>query len=483
MRNTLLPITTIATILIASCGGGGDTPASNNNSAPTIFTPNIIATYLKPQALTAHDFSFGDHVMSIDDINADGFPELVLSDADNEVLGELRAGTVYFMNGDPADTQWLFAASGDAALQSFAEDGFIIVDDINGDGGNELLISNSRYEDLGATAGRAVLVDQATGERTWAYPGVGPGEYLGRIMLVGPGSIYFGVPGMGGGDGGVDAVDPTNGLWDRTLRNGIVADTGAGWAVATNPSKSKLAFSSPFAAPWEVQIIMTDGVDEDWTYSCGEDAALGAKICFLYTSAGGERLLAHGPTYNDGLIGWVGLYDAIDVATGVRDWRAFGDVEIFGNFSTLKPASDIDNDGNQDFYYFGLGPAVSLVEARSGADGSLIWSKTGGVEYFLYSMIVIDDTNGDGVQDVVVVIWDGLQQSSNVVQILDGADGTLLAEFDDPELGVQVGNSIHQVADYDGDGIRDIAVQQRFGSSNGGFNASSVHIISAAQGD
>lgn len=135
--------------------------------------------------------------------------------------------------------------------------------------------------------------------------------------------------------------------------------------------------------------------------------------------------------------------------------------------TTVAGGADLDLDGVPDVL-LGVVPHQALVkphvEARSGADGSLIWQAEAPVHLSKYAsqLELVGDVGGDGVQDVFVGASQEFHagQPAGSVHLYSGRDGALLHAVTgagDEQLGWAVGGA----GDLDADGVPDLLMVSR----------------------
>jgi hypothetical protein len=129
----------------------------------------------------------------------------------------------------------------------------------------------------------------------------------------------------------------------------------------------------------------------------------------------------------------------------------------------LGNAGDHDGDGADDLVSTTDG---FTLELRSSATGQVIRSLTvsspAAYPYGVWDVVGLDDLDGDGVGELVVGMAQlsvrGFTQSTNgpgQVDVLSGADGTVLQSDPGPALGGGYGGRVAAAGDLDGDGIGD----------------------------
>jgi len=125
---------------------------------------------------------------------------------------------------------------------------------------------------------------------------------------------------------------------------------------------------------------------------------------------------------------------------------------------------DVNGDGLPDF---ALSAYFQRVELHSGADGALLGLRENAELGYGYSLAGAGDTNGDGRADLLVgspgflANFDVLNPvpSPGFVELLSGADASLLRRFDEPTgSDEEFGQSLLSLGDVNGDGRADFAI-------------------------
>jgi hypothetical protein len=169
------------------------------------------------------------------------------------------------------------------------------------------------------------------------------------------------------------------------------------------------------------------------------------------------------------------------VLTGQDDADGYG--------LALASLGDIDGDSVPDLVIGAReddpnGTGSGRVEVVSGADGSLIHELTGptSLDHFGDTVCAMGNMDGDGVPDFAVA-----EQGNAKVFLFSGADASVLLTINKPGgpgSTVTFPDSIASAGDVDGDGVSDLLAGSRSVSPGGGApsNTGAIWLISGATG-
>jgi hypothetical protein len=157
----------------------------------------------------------------------------------------------------------------------------------------------------------------------------------------------------------------------------------------------------------------------------------------------------------------------VDPVSGATLLTLEGSVDRGRYGTALAEAADLNSDGVVD-YVIGspqpFGSAAGRLEARSGANGALLWSRDGSLgDVYGNSVAVLGDVDGDGLDDVAV----GAPQDwltgigPCYVELLSGTDGSVLARIEAQPGALAFGDSLEALGDVDGDGSLELVVGSR----------------------
>lgn len=246
-------------------------------------------------------------------------------------------------------------------------------------------------------------------------------------------------------------------------------------------------------------------VDDDGTgdFAAGSPS-LGAGFVRVYSGSDGSLLLdLEGPStgsqfgrvhagigdvdgdgHGDLLVGAEGVGQAIVVsgATGAT-LRTHGSAGISNYGFGLGALGDVSGDGVPDYAIGGGVGGSGRVDARSGADGTLLYSVTAASTSVQLGFIWIDsvgDVDSDGIPDFFV---SDINDSNNRGRghLVSGSDGATIRTFQGEQAAEFFGIARHGGHDADGDGFPDLFIAG-YHNSEGAANGGKAYVYSGATG-
>jgi hypothetical protein len=287
------------------------------------------------------------------------------------------------------------------------------------------------------------------------------------------------------------------------------AGTDAGRAYVYSAMDSAPLFTVSGQAAGEFMgwsVAGAGDVDDDGTgdFAVG-GPSLGAGIVRVYSGADGSLLLdldgpsagsqfgrvhtgigdVDGDGHGDLLVGAEGLGQAIVVsgATGAT-LRTHISAGIANYGFGVGALGDVSADGVPDYAIGGgVGP-TGRVDARSGADGTVLYSVTASGTSVQLGFIWIDsvgDVDADGTPDFFVA---DINDSSNRGRghLVSGSDGSTIRTFQGAQGAEFFGIARHGGHDADGDGVPDLFIAG-YHNSEGAANGGKGYVYSGAGGD
>ncbi len=341
----------------------------------------------------------------------------------------------------------------------------VVIDDIDGDGWNEVLVGNAGTFTAGRTIGYtsgayvlsgrdgAILREHHIGGSTgvdfagrfgWSLAS------LGDVDDDGVGDYAIGQPGAFSGS---ESPDPSVHI--------ISGATGDSIVVLSAPA-DVVGFGTTLLGLGDVNGDGTPDLAVGGSTWAGGPVADGAVL--IYSGADWSALEQIGGFGED--LGRE-IWDAGDLdGDGVKDFISAGNRVFSGADGSLLvtiatgsitgstdsgrivPVTDLDHDGQHDFIAnISIGEGSALV-AFSGADGSSI-AVVATFDTLFGSIANIGDRDGDGFDEVALSI-------SNSIQVRSSSDGTLLQTITDPDMrattpGGAIGDGFYATALASGD--------------------------------
>ncbi len=379
-------------------------------------------------------------VCDLDDIDGDGFPEVIASIYDAGMSGDNLYCFSGASSGLPTVIWSLRTSTGVSGGGGYGDKCLAATYDLNGDGYQEVLHGT-------AWGGRSALCFSGfDGAQLWVYdtyndPQSGWVYAMERLPDV-------------TGDGLPEAL-AASGADNST----VYCIDGASAVTATVVWK----YSAPdgFTSVVPIGDVNGDGYD-DALAGCGTNFAHNRAYCFSGASTGTATVLwslqstsvvyavaatsdINGDGVQEALAGsWSDtVYCVSGASSGAPTilWRAgIGDAVM-----RLVPITDLDGDGYDEVL---VGSWDNAVICLRGVDGAVLWytpvgTLNGGD---VWSLDATGDLDGDGLADVVAGSFD------QNVYLCSGADGHILEQF---STGKRL-YTVRSVPDVDGDGLDDL---------------------------
>jgi hypothetical protein len=330
----------------------------------------------------------------------------------------------------------LVTLTGEALGDGF---GFVAdeIGDITGDGVPEFIVGAPGNDAGGADAGRAYVYSGMDSTPLFTVSGQAAGELIGWSVAA---------AGDVNGDGSADFVTGSPN-----------AGTGIVRAYSGIDGSLLLDLDGPSAGSQFGKVMAGIGdIDGDGR----DDLLLGAEGV---GGGAGQALVVSGST---------GLVLRTHDSPGISNY-GFG----------VGALGDVSGDGVPDYAIGGgVGPA-GRVEARSGADGTLLYTVAASATSVQLGFIWIDsvgDVDADGTPDFFVA---DINDSSNRGRghLVSGSDGSTIRTFAGEQGAEFFGIARHGGHDADGDGVADLFIAG-YHNSEGAANGGKGYVYSGATG-
>jgi len=492
-------------------------------SAPAQGCLDLKARFRGP----AHfDSFFGARVAGAGDVNGDGFDDLLVGSPLSSPNNRIDSGSAFVFSGADHRLLWRFDGG-----KQFARLGFSVTGagDVDGDGFDDLLAGAPKERPNGvSSAGSSFLFSGATGAQILRLDGTVAGGYFG-----------WSVGGAGDVDG--DGVpDLIVGAPRDDLGNPASPDTGRAFVFSGATGARLFSFTGPAASSVFGESVAGagdldgDGVPDLVVGAPGAapNGRTGAGSVFVFSGATGAQIrrfdgraagdsmgcsvASAGDVDGDGVPDLVvgagsadpsGLVDGgsafvFSGATGSQLWRFDGPAEDAGLGAAVAGAGDLDGDQVPD-----------LLVGAPGADGNglhragtaFVFSGSTGREIGRFggfnpgaamgaSVALAGDADGDGRPDLFVGAPNSCPDHNTPCPgsafLLAAAPSAptvgggqrLARRLDGQAAGAEMGRSVSNAGDMDGDGSDDLLVGAPFADPGGLSFAGSAFVFSGATG-
>jgi hypothetical protein len=372
-------------------------------------------------------------IRSLDDINGDGV---------NEVLAASENDTLYCFHGNGSgtgDVLWTFTNG-----NPWLDRSLISTEDLDGDGYSDIVMGTAWGDrSVHAISGRI-------GTEIWVYDSheYGNGGWFYEVSTTGDingDSIpellaCAGDDGSGTGPNRAYCLSGANGgkVWERPLN-------AAGFGI--QPMGDVTGDSIPDV------VCGTGDTNPSVMGVWGIDGASGDSLWYFEVGTAVWSVAAIEDITGDGLMDVIaGVMDgtlfALNGLNGDSIWAAI--VEPFGIIEHVKIIKDVNGSGRDDILVAGT---LSDFHCIEGVSGSSIWSEPSG--HMNFTVSPISDLNGDGLEEVI----GGSGFSNNWVYCIGGTDGNILWSI--PNNGAT--ESVWFIQDIDGNGYDDVLSGSRNG--------------------
>ncbi|HEX5011443.1 MAG TPA: FG-GAP-like repeat-containing protein [Planctomycetota bacterium] len=390
--------------------------------AGSLAAPAGAQTVLHTFAGAAGDQLFANAVAGAGDVDADGFPDVLIGARGDDTVAQ-DAGATFVDSGRTGALllSWLGEAEGDEFGWSVAEAG-----DVNGDGHDDVIVGAFRHDGVGANSGRAYVFSGADGATLFVLDGTGADD-----------EFSVGVSGVGDidGDGVPDVAVGAHHDDDNGLNSGSVR-------VVSGANAS------------QIYLFLGDEAGDDL----------------------GHVLAGIGDINADGVPDIIaGLHDIPDpgqarIYSGADGAVLFNFVgstgfDFYGH--AVAGAGDVDGDGVPDVLIGAEQDDTSAHNAgrawlRSGATGAVLldWKGDSIDDALGADVCSAGDWDGDGVLDVLIAMPgdDPTGVGSGAARFVSGADGSVLLTWDGVSPGPRSGVVVDGLGDVNGDGRPDVII-------------------------
>lgn len=386
--------------------------------------------------LTSADDLQPKSMKEINDVNGDGKHDLI--------VGTENYWTICY-NGNSsvtADTLWKFnSCFGTNNTGSVDwEDAMWVMDDLNGDGIQEVVIG------CGGGNEEVYVLNGATGKPIWEYPGPGT-NYDGDINGLrvdkdfngdGKKDVLVSASGEGQTNEGRHSIICLNAVNGQEIFNTIIPGEFT-HDVTTLTTGAAIGFASN-GGPYGVKGVNNSGAIT-WSYTVGSAVWSMKQI---------PDINGDGNTDLVGMFGFSGETFALSGATGQQLWIGNNGTS---NNGTIEYVDDMNKNNSIELVY--SGPQTAFRKEMK--NDSLIWSR-----YFAASYIRDAGFLGDVTGDTIGEVLFSTQQPGNVY-VLNGKDGEILFQYSFGSTVSYRADRVNVIQSVDGNSANEFAACSRDG--------------------
>jgi hypothetical protein len=374
--------------------------------------------------------ALGYSVDGAGDVNADGWPDVIVGAPENDPSGILGAGSAYVHSGKDGALIW--TVNGTQVNEGFGT-AVAGVGDLNHDGFDDFAVGAPGWDNavMVPDVGAVHVYNGKTGTKFFVFGGQQTDDLYGAA-----------VDGCGdwNNDGTPDIVVGIPG-WDQTIFGSTLLNVGRVVVISgTTPSSILASFTGLDISGNLGRSVAGLG---DWDADGEQDIVVGAPFAETTVAFGGKVRVYSGATHS-----------LLFTAQGTVASGSLG-IDVGG-------AGDVNADGKDDIVAgaYGEGGAAGAVRVFLGSTGAASWVKTGDAanDRLGYGVDGVGDANKDGFDDFAggAYIAGG---PLGYFKVWSGKDGTLLySKIIGPTGSEQFGSALAGPGDLDQDGWVDLLV-------------------------
>jgi hypothetical protein len=388
---------------------------SANNEATNTTTGTVIAkrgcngTQLWNVSATGGPSGDGIYALPAGDLDGDGKEDVLVQMAEYNETKNTTTKTVIAKRGCNGTQLWEESVSGSSSVISASQAG-----DLDGDGKEDVLVQMAEYNETTNTTTKTVIAKRGcNGTQLWEENGTVKGLELWIFDVALPAGDLD-------GDGKADVLVHMSEYNDtiQTWTGTVIAKCGCN---GTHLWEESVAGS----------ILATQAGDLD--------------------GDGKEDVLVHISEHNETMQTWIDTAIAKCGCNGTHLWEE----SVAGSISVTQ-AGDLDGDGKEDVLVemseFTETMCTQTVIAKRGCNGTHLWEESSAK----LAMCPTGDLDGDGKEDVLVLVWNDSADTTNKTVIAKrGCNGTHLWE----ESGTWIIDVV-QIGDLAGNGTDDVIVKK-----------------------